>query len=225
MFPAVMESIRILVVDERPALTHQLLLALRRRAGFEVLGPVPDAPSAIDVGAEAFPRLAIVQLDRSDDRGIAIVSAIRSGSPIRVMAATRHPGAPRVELALAAGACGVLPSERDSAALVDAFHRAMAGQLVLPADGSPQLTDGLRAGRTRMAQLSLLGTLTGREREVLAVLAEGATTQGIALELGISPATVQAHVKSILCKLRVHSKVEAIGVAWRGGLSLGSRSA
>ena len=56
-------------------------------------------------------------------------------------------------------------------------------------------------------------------------MAQGATTAGIALELGISPATVNTHVKNILGKLGVHSKVEAVGVAWRGGLGLGARTA
>ena len=59
----------------------------------------------------------------------------------------------------------------------------------------------------------------------MAAMAQGATTAGIALELGISPATVNTHVKNILGKLGVHSKVEAVGVAWRGGLGLGARTA
>lgn len=220
-----METIRILVVDESPGLTQDLLLALRRRTGVQVLGPVPDAASALEACANVRPDLVVVRLDRPDDRGVAIVSAIRSGSSVRVMTSTQHPAAPLVELALAAGACGVLPSERGSSILVRAFQRAIAGELVLPADGLPMLVDGLQEGRTRMAQVALLATLTGREREVLAALAEGATTPGIALELGISPATVQTHVKNILCKLRVHSKVEAIGAAWRCGVVLGARSA
>ncbi|MGH2679897.1 MAG: LuxR C-terminal-related transcriptional regulator [Actinomycetota bacterium] len=220
-----MHTIRILVADESPALTQTMSLSLRRRSGFEVIGPVPDAPSALEVCAEACPDLVVVNLDRNDHQGIAIVSAVRNGSSIRVMTATRHPGAPLMELALAAGACGVLPSDHGPSSLVNAFHRALAGQLVLPADGPSPIVDDLRAGRARMVQLSLLETLTGREREVLTALAEGATTPGIALELGISPATVQAHVKNIFGKLHVHSKVEAIGAAWRGGLSLVPRSA
>ena len=71
----------------------------------------------------------------------------------------------------------------------------------------------------------LLATLTGREREILGALADGATTSELAEELGISPATVQTHVKNVLGKLGVHSKVEAVGTAWRAGLTLTSRSA
>jgi DNA-binding NarL/FixJ family response regulator len=225
MFPAVMETIRILVVDETPRLTQDLLLALRRRTGFQVLGPVPDEHSAVDAIAEVRPDLVLVQLDRRDDRGVGIVSAIRNESSIRVMTATRYPAAPLVELALAAGACGVLPDGKDAPSLVSAFHRAIAGELVLPSDGPPVSVDRLREGRTRRVQVALLATLTGREHEVLAALAEGASTPEIALELGISPATVQTHVKNILGKLGVHSKVEAVGAAWRNGLGLSARSA
>jgi two-component system nitrate/nitrite response regulator NarL len=220
-----METIHILVVDESPGLTQALLLALRRRTGIRIIGPVPDDASALEVCAEVRPDLVVVQLDRRDDRGVAIVSAIRAGSSIRVMTATQHPSAPLVELALAAGACGVLPSEQGSLSLVNAFHRAIAGELVLPPDGQPVVVGGLRGGRTRMAQAALLATLTDREREVLAAVAEGSTTLDISLELGISPATVQTHVKNILGKLGVHSKVEAVGAAWRAGLALSSRSA
>jgi two-component system, NarL family, nitrate/nitrite response regulator NarL len=225
MFLAVMEMISVLVVDESPDLAQDMLLALRRRTGVQVLGPVPDEATALDACLDVRPDLVVVQLDRRDERGVSIVSAIRSGSSIRVMTATKHPAAPLVELALAAGACGVLPSALGASSLLNAFRRAIAGELVLPHDGVPVLMDRVRKGRTRMVQIALLATLTGREREVLAALAQGVTMPGIALELGISRATVQTHVKNILGKLEVHSQVEAVGAAWRAGLALSSRSA
>jgi len=220
-----MDTIRILVVDESLGLAQDLLLALRRRAGFLVLGPVSDDSAALEQFADAQPDIVLVHLDRLDGRGVAIVSVIRSRTQVRVMAATRYPAAPDVELALAAGACGVLPIDREPSSLVSAFRRAAAGELVLPADDQPLLVDRLQEARTRRTRQGLLTTLTEREREVLAAMASGATTTTIALELGISPATVQTHVKNILGKLEVHSKIEAVGVAWRGGLALDARSA
>jgi DNA-binding NarL/FixJ family response regulator len=220
-----MDTIRILVIGESLGPAQNLLLALRRRTGFQILGPVPDDTAALELLAEAQADIVVVQLDRLDGRGVAIVSAIRSQTQIRVMAATRHPAAPVVELALAAGACGVLPTDREPSSLVSAFRRAAAGELVLPADDRPLLVDQLQEARTRRNRQDLLTTLTERERQVIGAIASGATTTGIALELGISPATVQTHVKNILRKLEVHSKVEAVGVAWRGGVALGARSA
>jgi DNA-binding NarL/FixJ family response regulator len=108
---------------------------------------------------------------------------------------------------------------------VAAFRRAIAGELVLPVAELPTLVDRLWHARARQSEHTLLATLTGREREILTALADGATTSELAEELGISPATVQTHVKNVLSKLGVHSKVEAVGTAWRAGLTLTSRSA
>jgi DNA-binding NarL/FixJ family response regulator len=224
MYRATMETIRVLVVDDRPGLTQDLLISLRRRADIQILGPVPDEEAAIEARSVAWPDLVLAQLDRSDDRGIQMVSNLRSAG-MRVMAATSRLGTDAVELALAAGACGVLPLDRDAASLVGVFRRATAGELVLPVEDLPLLVDRLRDARSRRQQHVRLATLTQREREVLAAFAEGATTATIALELGISPATVQTHVKNILGKLGVHSKVEALGAAWRGGLAVATRSA
>jgi DNA-binding NarL/FixJ family response regulator len=220
-----MDVLRVLVVDETPGLTQDLLLSLRRRAAVQVLGPVADAAAAESVLAEEWIDLVVVQLDRRDGSGIGIVSSIRDRVGRRVMAATRLVASPSIELALAAGACGVLPTRRDAATLVDAFRRACVGELVLPADELPVLVERMRDARARRADAALVSTLTDREREVLTALAQGATTAGIAVALGISRATVQSHVKNILGKLGVHSKVEAVGAAWRAGLAVASRSA
>jgi DNA-binding NarL/FixJ family response regulator len=220
-----MDVIPVLVVDESPGLTQDLLLALRRRSGFQILGPVHDADAALQAIGEGAIRVVVVQLDRQDGQGIAIVSSIRGDRTVRVLAATGESASPSIELALVAGACGVLPTDLAPSNLSDAFRRALAGELVLPVDELPVLVDRLREARTTRFQHAVLTTLTTRERQVLSVLAAGATTTAIALELGISPATVQTHVKNILGKLGVHSKVEAIGAAWRGGLALGARSA
>jgi DNA-binding NarL/FixJ family response regulator len=220
-----MDGIRVLVVDDRLGLTQGLLLALRRRPTVQVLGPVTDESEAIAVLADEAVDLVLVDLDRADDRGVAIVAAVRSAVDVRVMATTKLVASPLVELALAAGACGVLPVERQPAHLLDAFRRALAGELVLPVAELPTLVDRVWQARARRTEHALLSTLTGREREILCALAEGSTTGEIAIDLGISPATVQTHVKNVLCKLGVHSKVEAVGTAWRAGLTVGSRSA
>lgn len=225
MLPAEMDCTRVLVVDESPGLAQGLVLALRRRGAFEVLGPVADEAAALEALAAAAVDLVVVGLDRVDGRGVAIVAAIREAGGVRVMAATRRPASADVELALAAGACGVLPVDRDPAHLVSAFRRALAGELVLPVEDLPTLVDRLWQARARRTERALLATLTHREQEILEALAGGGTTNEIAAALGISRATVQTHVKNVLGKLGVHSKVEAVGTAWRAGLALSSRSA
>lgn len=218
-------AIRVLIVEESLGLTQSLLLALRRRPGLEVWGPVVTSADAIEELAGTPVDIVVVDLDRVDEQGVAIVAAIRNASDSRVIAATRHAASPLVELALAAGACGVLPVDRDPAQLVGAFRRALAGELVLPVADLPSLVDRLWQVRARRAEHDLVATLTRREREILEAFADGATTTEIATEFAISPATVQTHVRNILAKLGVHSKVEALGAAWRAGLTVSSRSA
>jgi two-component system, NarL family, nitrate/nitrite response regulator NarL len=220
-----METIRILLIAESPGSTQDLLLAIRRRTGFRLLGPVPDESAALEFLSDAQADIIVVELDRLDGRGVSIVSEMRTRTQIRVMAATRHPAAPAVELALAAGACGVLAADRDPSSLVSALRRAVAGELVLPAEDGPVRVDQLRDAHPWRARRDLLITLTEREREVIEAILAGGTTTGIALELGISPTTVRTHVKNILRKLGVHSTIEAVGVAWRAGLAVDTRSA
>jgi DNA-binding NarL/FixJ family response regulator len=220
-----MNAIRVLIVEEHHRLTKDLLLALRRRPGLDVLGPVADGTATIETLADVAVDIVVVDLDRADEQGVALVATLRDATSTRVLAATRHPASPLVELALAAGACGVLPPERDPSQLVRAFRSALAGELVLPVVDHPTLVDRLWQAQARHTEHALLATLTGREREVLGALVGGATTAELARDLAISPTTVQTHVKNILGKLGVHSKVEAVGTAWRAGFALSSRSA
>jgi two-component system nitrate/nitrite response regulator NarL len=108
--------------------------------------------------------------------------------------------------------------------MLSAFRRALAGELVLPAVHLPSLVDRLRGSRDASAA-DRLDFLTSREIEILRALADGSSTIEIARSLGIRPMTVQSHVKNILAKLGVHSKVEAVTLAWRLGLGSVTRSA
>jgi DNA-binding NarL/FixJ family response regulator len=221
-----MDDIRVLVVDERPGLTQGLLLALPKRGHVRVLGPVLDAPAANEVIEEGLADVVVVALDRADDRGIEIVAAIRDAHEhARILVATLHGGPETAAVALAAGARGVLPTEREVHPLIDAFRRVSAGELVLPARDLSSLVDRLRDRQPARNDRALLGSLTGRETEILTLLADGMATQDVAARLHISPLTVQSHVKNILAKLGVHTKVEAVRIAWREGLRAATRTA
>jgi two-component system nitrate/nitrite response regulator NarL len=120
--------------------------------------------------------------------------------------------------ALAAGACGYVPKTRAVDELMDVVRRAAAGELVMPAGDLAAVVGQLLGTRPTTGETALR-RLTPRETEILCSLAEGRTTTQIAQVLGISALTVQSHVKSILAKLGVHSKIEAVTLAWRHGLA------
>ena len=166
--------------------------------------------------------LVVVDLDRGDGRGHEVIAAIAlDGGAGRVLAASAHDGPGVAADALSAGASGVLPAQHDRS-LIDVFRRALAGELVLPADDLSLLVERLTApGGNDRRGADALGRLTAREREILRTFAAGASTADVAEAFGISPLTVQSHVKNILAKLGVHSKVEAVRLAWRHGLDRG----
>ena len=217
------EEIRVLVVDACPESVGTL--ACLPGDGLRIVGPVHDASAALSTLDAEDVSLVLVDLDRADGSGIETVRAIRHGATQqRVLGITGQHGAELAAGALAAGACGVLSSDPSGETLVSAFRRALAGELVLPAIHLSSLVDRLRSGREASAA-GRLGFLTGREREILGLLADGSSTIEIAKTLGIRPMTVQSHVKNILAKLGVHSKVEAVTLAWRLGLGSASRTA
>ena len=190
-----------------------------------VLGPVPDAAAALHALDLDPINLVLVDLDRSDGCGIETVRVIREHvDRTRVLGVTVQHGPDLAAGALAAGACGVVSPEPLGESLASVFRRALAGELVLPAIHLSNLVDRLRDSRDASAA-SRLGFLTVRELEILRALADGAATAEISLSLGIRPMTVQSHVKNILAKLGVHSKVEAVTMAWRFGLGTTTRSA
>ncbi len=219
-----MEDIRVLVVDGGPEVTQGLICGLPGD-GVSVLGPVADIAAALRALEREPINLVLVDLDRPDDDGVEIVRRIREvAERTRVIGVTVQRGPDLAAGALAAGACGVVTPEPDGESLVSVFRRALAGELILPAIHLSSLVDRLRDGR-EATTVCKLDFLTARELEILRALADGAATGEIARSLGIRPMTVQSHVKNILAKLGVHSKVEAVTLAWRFGLGSVSRSA
>jgi two-component system nitrate/nitrite response regulator NarL len=218
------QDIRVLVVDEGPGRTEGLISCLPID-GVCLLGRVSDADAALRVLENDPIDLIVVDLDRVDGGGIEIVRVIRaSDDPARVLGLTEEQGPDLAAGALAAGACGIVSPEPNGESMLSVFRRALAGELVLPAVHLSNLVDRLRGNREASAA-GRLDFLTGREIEILTALADGSSTLEMARSLGIRPMTVQSHVKNILSKLGVHSKVEAVTLAWRLGLGSATRSA
>lgn len=218
------DQISVLVVDDDPLLASELARAMPMRGGARVSGPVAGAAEAIDRMNAGEVDLVVVGLDRADRRGIDVIEEIVAGGGRgRVLAATGTGGPDAAATALAAGASGLLPSRLD-ASLLDAFRRVLAGELVLPVDDLSALVGRLTSNGVNGSGADPVAVLTGREREILRSFAGGASTADVAEAFGISPLTVQSHVKNILAKLGVHSKVEAVRIAWRHGLASTSRS-
>jgi len=130
----------------------------------------------------------------------------------RVLVLTAEADAGTVESAVSAGAHGVLLKDAGVQRLIEAIRTVAAGGSVLAPELTRRLLDRM-SGRARGGP-----SLTGREAEVLSLLAAGASTEEMASKLYLSTNTVRNHVQRLLTKLGAHSKVEALAIARREGL-------
>jgi DNA-binding NarL/FixJ family response regulator len=207
-------DIRVLVLEQGSRLTHDLTLACRR-SGIFVLGPVRDVAEAQTAAFEMSVDVLVIEL--AGPSVTVLREATETLGGVRILAATDDADPEVGASVIASGGMGLLPRSGSIPMIVDALRRGAAGELVLPDTHLAALVDLVRVQRLDRGDGSKLATLTRREREVLALLADGRTTGEVAIALSISVMTVQSHVKNVLAKLGVHSKVEAIRSAWRAG--------
>ena len=221
-----MDEIRLLVLGDELSLADSLAAILPRRGHVAVRGPVGlgEAIEAFEAGEAD---LAVIDVDRPGGDAIRWIELLRSGSEgSRVLGVSEEESPDVLVGALVAGACGVVPRRTSTEELLRMLHRAVAGELVIPDRDLHRVVGRLRRGvAADVTDETRLASLTGRETEVLSALAEGLSTGEMAKRFGISVMTVQSHVKSILSKLAVHSKVEAVTFAWRTGVSVATRTA
>jgi DNA-binding NarL/FixJ family response regulator len=217
-------DITVLVVDDDPTLVEGLTSTLP--VGISVIGPVDDPVEAAARCEDGSVDLAIVDLDRADERGLEVVEDLRDACDgARVLVMTDREGADLVAGALGAGACGFLAKSTGTQDVVQTFRRAIAGELVLPASDLASVVRKLDRRGPEVSNEVRLASLTTRENEILQALCDGNSTNEVAGHFGISRMTVQSHVKNILSKLGVHSKIEAVTLAWRYGLATETRTA
>lgn len=220
------DAIDVLVVDDHELFCEAIGLALQGEAGLRLLATAHDLDEALARCADHPPDVVLMDVDLPGVDGVEATRRLRAAHPeARVVMITGLEDPALIASALAAGACGFVPKTRAVEELVDVVRRAAAGELVMPeAHLAPVLAE-LQAGRGAQPDLLLLRRLTPREGEILRALAAGDGIPEIAERLGISALTVQSHVKNILAKLNVHSRLEAVTLAWRAGFAPTARSA
>lgn len=219
------ETIRVLVIGDDPSLAESLGQRLPRLGNVLVTGTV-DADEAAAAFESGEVDLAVVDVDRSGHAGIRAIEDLRAAFDGSRALGISEFQSPEVLIgALGAGACGVVSQRLPGEQLRRAISRAAAGELVVPESELHNVVGRLHESAPAMTDKARVASLSARETEILLALADGLSTSELATRLGISIMTVQSHVKSILAKLGVHSKVEAVTLAWRTGLTAVSRSA
>jgi DNA-binding NarL/FixJ family response regulator len=218
--------ISVLVVGDHEVFSEALFDALSREPGIHVVDGPRAAGDAVDICGQERPDVVLMDLDVADVDHAETTRNIRAASPhTNIIALSASEGLSIVAAVVAAGARGYVPKTRALDNIMDLVRRAAAGELIMPEADLAQVLERLRIGQAGPQAEVALGRLTPRETEILRALAAGDTIGEIAVALGISAMTVQSHVKNILAKLGVHSKIEAVTLAWRHGFSSASRSA
>jgi DNA-binding NarL/FixJ family response regulator len=217
--------LRVLIVDDHEMFSEALALFFGLQPDIELVGALPAGEEAVARCRDEAPDVVLMDVDLPDMDGIEVTRRIRATSPgTRVVVLSAMRSRTLIVSAMAAGASGYVPKTRAAEDLVDVVRRAAAGEIVMGDDDLPVVLDELRTGREPSVAAELaLRRLTARETEILRAVAAGDAATEIAQALGISSFTVQSHIKNILAKLGVHSKIEAVTMAWRHGLTPTSR--
>jgi DNA-binding NarL/FixJ family response regulator len=212
--PAV-EDVRVLLVEDHTAVREAIALAFERDAGFEIAGQAASLTEARGMLEDV--DVAVVDLGLPDGFGADLIGELRKVSPqaqALVLSATLDHAT--IARAIEKGAAGALDKMAHLDDVVDAVRRLQAGESLLPLGEVLELLRFAGSQREREHDdRQAIAQLTPREREVLQALADGLNTHQIAERLHISIRTERNHVASILAKLGVHSRLQALVVALR----------
>jgi DNA-binding NarL/FixJ family response regulator len=215
------ELIRVLVVDDHRMVREGLRGYLEMVDDITMIGDAPDGRAALDWLARAkvdgtLPDVVLMDLVMEPMGGIEATAAITQRYPgVKVVAVTSFVEEEKVHAALDAGASGYLLKDAEADEVASAVRAARRGEVHLDPAVARQLTASLRRGPSADPK----ALLTGREREILLLVAQGKANKEIAAELVISERTARTHVSNILAKLGLTSRTQAALWAVREGLA------
>jgi DNA-binding NarL/FixJ family response regulator len=213
--------VSLLICDDHKILTDALATVVGLDDTLQMVAPpVHDAETAIAICAEHLPDVVLMDIMfKGGMSGIEATRKIKETSPsTKVVIMTAHDDERLLVEAVEAGASGFLSKDEAAQEVLSAAKAAAEGEVLIdPATLTRLLAQVAREREEQRDAQNMLNDVTDREREILQLLSEGMRNDDIAAKLFISPQTVQTHVRNILGKLRVHSKLEAVSFATRHG--------
>ncbi|CAN5206699.1 response regulator transcription factor [soil metagenome] len=214
------DATRVLIADEQSLFREAVKVVLETQPDISVVAEAADGRRAIAEAARTRPDVALVDVGLPDCDSMEATSAIVDRVPgCRVVILAPQESQKALADALEAGASGYLTKDCPLAHLIHAVRSVHQGEtLVPPRMLGPLLAQLIRRQREQGHALQRMSRLTRREREVLALLADGADNGGIARILFISPQTARTHIQNVLTKLGVHSRLEAASFVLQNGI-------
>jgi DNA-binding NarL/FixJ family response regulator len=206
-------SIRLLVVDDHPVVRAGMAAVLSEEPDFDVVGQAQHGAEALALVPVLTPDLVLMDLRMPVLDGVAATRAIRAlPKAPEVFVLTTYDTDADIVTAVEAGARGYLLKDARPRDLADAIRRAVAGETVLAPAVAARLADRLRGDAPPTVEL------TPRERDVLALVADGLSNAEIGARLFIGEATVKTHLLRSFAKLEVSDRTAAVTTAYRLGV-------
>jgi two-component system NarL family response regulator len=212
------EPIRVLVVDDHALFRRGLQMVLEQEEDIEVVGEAGDGAEAVERATDAVPDIVLMDVRMPKRGGIDACTAIKDAVPsAKIIMLTISDEEADLYDAIKAGASGYLLKEISIEEVAAAIRAVNEGQsLISPSMASKLLTEfASMIKRTDDRQQVPTPRLTDREMEVLKLVAKGLNNRDIAKQLFISENTVKNHIRNILEKLQLHSRMEAVVYAVR----------
>ncbi len=214
--------IRVVIADDQHVVRLGFRMILEAEDDIEVVGEAANGLEAIEAAVEHRPDVILTDVRMPMMDGIAATRAIVARCPeVRVLVITTFNLDEYVLGALRAGAAGFLLKDVEPAALLDAIRTVMRGDALVAPAATRSLVDYALQPRTETpggVEPSVLDELSEREREVLILLARGLSNAQVASALFLGETTVKSHVSSLLTKLHLRSRVQAVVLAYESGL-------
>jgi len=202
------DKIRVLVADDHVTVLEGLVAIIGRQPDMTVVAQASNGREAVDLWQKHHPDVALLDLRMPMLDGAGVIEEIRrQNESARVIVLTTFDTDADISKAIKAGAKGYLLKDAPREELLECIRKVHGGETCIP----PSLVAKLAAGMSSEA-------LTGRELDVLTLLARGKSNKEIGANLYISETTVKSHLRSIFTKLNVLSRTEAITAASRRGL-------
>lgn len=214
-----MKPIRVLIVDDHTLFRSGIRLVLQRQEGFEVVGEASDGLEGVKLAKKLAPDVVLQDLHMPGTSGLEAIPLLREEAPqAQIVMLTVSEDAEDLLEALRIGARGYLLKNIDTDFLLDSIRRAANGESVMSPQMGGKLADAMRNPPKGASPVPDTNKLSPREREIIAMLARGASNKEIARELNLAESTVKIHVQGILRKLNLASRVQAAVYAVEHGL-------
>jgi DNA-binding NarL/FixJ family response regulator len=211
-----MTDVRILIADDHPIVRSGLSALIGSISGYTVVAVASDGAAAVREAVVHKPDVAIVDIEMPGMGGIEATRKMLAAVPsLAVLVLTLHDDADTLQAAMRVGARGYLVKGAEQDEIVRAIDAVAAGQMIFGAAMTERLQEFAVASTGASDPFP---GLTQREREIIALLADGLSNAGIAIRLGLAPKTIANNVSAIFLKLNVSTRAEAIVRAREAGL-------